>query len=151
MSEQLQEEKPARQEEVEARTEGDKKEELSGKEEKPEEPAKRKNEDESQEKKKKRKHSRRKYDDVPPADDKDSDEEEEEEVDDDNLVAEDEEEDDLQEIDTANIITTGRRTRGRVVDYSKVSEQLSKEENTSLNDDDGEEDGDFKEPETKDQ
>ncbi|KAG7885121.1 hypothetical protein KL938_001378 [Ogataea parapolymorpha] len=150
MSEQLQEEKPVRQEEVEAKGEDDKKEELSAKESKPEEPAKRKNEDESQEKKKKRKHSRRKYDEVPPADDKDSDEEEEE-VDDDNLVVEEEEEDDLQEIDTANIITTGRRTRGRVVDYSKVSEQLSKEENTSLNDDDGEEDGDFREPEAKDQ
>ncbi|KAG7698666.1 hypothetical protein KL930_001444 [Ogataea haglerorum] len=150
MSEQLQEEKPAPQEQVEVKGETDKKEESFEIESKPGDPAKRKNEDESQEKKKKRKHSRRKYDDVPPADDKDSDEEEED-VDDDNLVVEEEEEDDLQEIDTANIITTGRRTRGRIVDYSKVNEQLSKEESTSLNDDDGEEDGDFKEPEAKDQ
>lgn len=56
------------------------------------------------------------------------------------MVDQDEAEDDLAEIDTSNIITTGRRTRGKVIDYKKTAAELekSKEENE-------EEDADFKE------
>ncbi|EHN02705.1 Chz1p [Saccharomyces cerevisiae x Saccharomyces kudriavzevii VIN7] len=57
-----------------------------------------------------------------------------------------EEDDDLAEIDTSNIITSGRRTRGKVIDYKKTAEDLDKKElNANSNDDaknDGEEDDD---------
>ncbi|CAI4964880.1 CRE_HP_G0097040.mRNA.1.CDS.1 [Saccharomyces cerevisiae] len=67
-----------------------------------------------------------------------------------------EEEDDLAEIDTSNIITSGRRTRGKVIDYKKTAEELDKKEpSTDSKDDVGygekeedeedEEDDDFKE------
>lgn len=95
--------------------------------------------------KKKRKHSRRKYEDLEPADEKDSEEEEgrDKDVDDDKLVVEDDEDDDLVEIDTTNIITTGRRTRGKVIDYSKVEAELEKEQGGNSLDDEEEEDNDF--------
>lgn len=48
-------------------------------------------------------------------------------VNDDKLIVEDEEEDDLAEIDVTNIITQGRRTRGKVIDYSKVEKELKKD------------------------
>lgn len=73
-----------------------------------------------------------------------NDSDSESEVDDaklDRLVNEDEEEDDLAEIDTSNIITTGRRTRGKIIDYKKTAKELDeppKEEGE-------EEDADFKE------
>ncbi|CCD23636.1 Chz1p NDAI_0B06040 [Naumovozyma dairenensis CBS 421] len=64
----------------------------------------------------------------------------------------DEEEDDLAEIDTSNIITGGRRTRGKVIDFKKTAEKLEgkKEEEAAMptnEDDDEEEDPDveFKE------
>lgn len=110
------------------------------------ETSKRAAEEPPKEKKDKKKKRRRNYDDVPPAEDeKSSEEEEEDDVDDDKLVVEDDEEDDLQEIDTENIITTGRRTRGKVVDYAKVAEELQKEGNVDEDDDDDE----FKEVEKK--
>lgn len=68
-----------------------------------------------------------------------------------------EEEDDLAEIDTSNIITTGRRTRGKVIDYKKTAEELDKKESSACSknnvnysdkeeDDEDDEDDDFKEP-----
>lgn len=67
-----------------------------------------------------------------------------------------EEEDDLAEIDTSNIITSGRRTRGKVIDYKKTAEELDKKEPSTGSkddvgygekeeDDEDEEDDDFKE------
>lgn len=112
------------------------------------------------EKKKKKKKSRHsKYDelDEPKTDsDDDDDEDDEKDVDDDKLVVEDEEEDDLAEIDASNIITQGRRTRGKVIDYTKVEAELKKQKETSEkagdeieDEDDEDEDDDFKEPEEK--
>lgn len=114
-------------------------------EEKPE-TVKRAAEEPVKEKSDKKKRRRRNYDDEPPAEDeKSSGDEEGDDVDDDKLIVEDDEEDDLQEIDTSNIITTGRRTRGKVVDYSKVAEELSKEGKL----DEEDEDDEFKEPVAK--
>lgn len=97
--------------------------------------------------KKKRKHSRRKYEDLEPADEKDSEDEEDgdKDVDDDKLVVEDDEEDDLVEIDASNIIATGRRTRGKVIDYSKIEAELEKEEGKSKEEveEEDEDDNDF--------
>lgn len=58
-----------------------------------------------------------------------------------------EEEDDLAEIDTSNIITTGRRTRGKIIDYKKTAEELDKNEGKTSEeqDDEEDEDADFKE------
>ncbi|ODV87598.1 hypothetical protein CANARDRAFT_21544 [[Candida] arabinofermentans NRRL YB-2248] len=103
--------------------------------------------EEPKEKKKKRKHSRRKYDDAPPAeeaekDSDDDDDDDDKDLDDDKLIVEDDEEDDLLEIDASNIITTGRRTRGKVIDYSKVSEKLGMK---ATEEDEEEDDGDFAE------
>lgn len=63
-----------------------------------------------------------------------------------------EEEDDLAEIDTSNIITSGRRTRGKVIDYKKTAEELDKNEatekstnETGKDDEEDDEDDDFKE------
>ncbi|KAJ2901278.1 hypothetical protein MKZ38_002028 [Zalerion maritima] len=62
-------------------------------------------------------------------DDDDSDEEEEEPA---------AEEDGMEEIDPSNIIATGRRTRGRVIDFAKAAE-----ENPPDVDEDEEDDDDF--------
>ena len=67
-----------------------------------------------------------------------------------------EEEDDLAEIDTSNIITSGRRTRGKVIDYKKTAEELDKKESSASSknnvnhsdkeeDEEDDEDDDFKE------
>lgn len=72
----------------------------------------------------------------------------------------DDEDDDLAEIDTTNIITTGRRTRGKIIDYKKAAEELdkadgskkdepvpaqdSKEGASVADDDDEDEDAEFK-------
>ncbi|KAL3231419.1 Histone H2AZ-specific chaperone CHZ1 [Nakaseomyces bracarensis] len=64
----------------------------------------------------------------------------ESEVDDaklDRLVNEDEEEDDLAEIDTSNIITTGRRTRGKIIDYKKTAKELDEQPKEEEEEDDG--------------
>ncbi|SCV04593.1 LAME_0H19658g1_1 [Lachancea meyersii CBS 8951] len=78
------------------------------------------------------------------------------------LNKEDEDEDDLAEIDSSNIITGGRRTRGKVIDYKKTAEALDKESGRSVLSGDSEsemaakeqtgeeedaEDADFPEPE----
>ncbi|KEZ46125.1 hypothetical protein SAPIO_CDS0984 [Scedosporium apiospermum] len=69
-------------------------------------------------------------------DDDDDDEEEEDEAND----AEEEEEDNLDEIDTNNIINSGRRTRGRIIDFAKAAEE------NPPDDDDDEDDDDFQAP-----
>ncbi|KAG0669553.1 Histone H2A.Z-specific chaperone [Maudiozyma exigua] len=66
----------------------------------------------------------------------------------------DEEEDDLNEIDTSNIITGGRRTRGKIIDYKKAAKELDSEEKGAdaskaadakgLDDEDDEDDVEFK-------
>lgn len=50
----------------------------------------------------------------------------------------DEEEDDLHEIDTSNILSSGRRTRGKTIDFAKAAENAGEEL-----DDDEEDDEDF--------
>lgn len=61
------------------------------------------------------------------------------------LVDNDEEEDDLAEIDTSNIIPTGRRTRGKIIDYKKTAAELdSKRAVGDEQDDEEPEDADFK-------
>lgn len=92
------------------------------------EDAKRAGEDTEKPKKKRR---RRQYDDAPkdePESEENDDKEEPEEENDD-------EEEDLLEIDEANIITTGRRTRGKVIDFKKAAEEIPE--------DDEEDDGEF--------
>ncbi|KAF2003032.1 hypothetical protein P154DRAFT_573436 [Amniculicola lignicola CBS 123094] len=53
--------------------------------------------------------------------------------------AEPEDEDNMEEIDTNNIINTGRRTRGKNIDFTKAAEELPE-------DDDEDDDDDFKDP-----
>lgn len=48
----------------------------------------------------------------------------------------------MEEIDTDNIISSGRRTRGRQIDFAKAAE-----ESKDLDDDEDDEDDDFEEPE----
>jgi hypothetical protein len=48
----------------------------------------------------------------------------------------------MEEIDTSNIISDGRRTRGRQIDFAKAAEALPEEDE----DDDEEDDDDFVEP-----
>lgn len=61
------------------------------------------------------------------------------------LVDNDEEEDDLAEIDTSNIIPTGRRTRGKIIDYKKTAAELDNKRDAGDEKDDEEpEDADFK-------
>ncbi|EDO15223.1 hypothetical protein Kpol_423p13 [Vanderwaltozyma polyspora DSM 70294] len=61
------------------------------------------------------------------------------------ISLEDEQEDDLAEIDTSNIIVTGRRTRGKIIDYKKAAEELAAEGKISLDEDEDEDDEDAKE------
>lgn len=60
-------------------------------------------------------------------DDDDDDDEDEYEGEDDG-EDEEEEEDELNEIDTTNIITTGRRTRGKQIDFKDAAAKLDSEE-----------------------
>ncbi|KAL7662781.1 Histone H2A.Z-specific chaperone CHZ1 [[Candida] zeylanoides] len=87
----------------------------------------------------KKKKRRRQYDDLPkePKSEDEEEEEEEEEGDEDNL-GEDEEEDDLLEIDQSNIITSGRRTRGKVIDFAEAAAKLKAEEGVVEEEEDGE-------------
>lgn len=89
---------------------------------------------ESKKEKKHRKKRRTQYDDEVPKekseDEKEDAEDEDDDYDDANddlLDLDDEEEDDLAEIDTANIIAGGRRTRGKIVDFNKAAEKLKEE------------------------
>lgn len=54
----------------------------------------------------------------------------------------DEDEDDLAEIDTDNIVSDGRRTRGKVIDYAAADKEQPPED-----DEDEEDDEDFEDPE----
>jgi len=56
--------------------------------------------------------------------------------------ADEPEEDDLAEIDMSNIINTGRRTRGKQIDFAKAAA-----EEPAKDDEDDEEDDDFEAPE----
>lgn len=57
----------------------------------------------------------------------------------------------MEEIDTSNIITGGRRTRGKQIDYEEA-ERKAKEAGDNLDDDDEEdEDDDFEEPDEDDE
>jgi hypothetical protein len=50
----------------------------------------------------------------------------------------------MEEIDTSNILSDGRRTRGRQIDFAKAAEELPEEE------DDEEDDDDFEGPDDDD-
>ena len=58
------------------------------------------------------------------------------------MVVEEEEpdEDNMEEIDTDNILSNGRRTRGKNIDFAKAAEELPED-----GDDDDEDDDDFEE------
>lgn len=77
---------------------------------------------------KKRKKRRTHYDDEPPKEEAKSEDEEEDDNDADGDAEAyeenaEEEEEDLLEIDESNIITGGRRTRGKVIDFQKAAEE----------------------------
>lgn len=55
--------------------------------------------------------------------------------------AEEEDEDNMEEIDTDNIISDGRRTRGKAIDFVTAAKNAGDE----LDDDDDEDDDDFEE------
>lgn len=79
----------------------------------------------------KKKRRRRQYDDAPKEEPESDDGDEKEEAEEENL---DDEEEDLLEIDESNIISGGRRTRGKVIDFKKAAEEIPDEEE----EDDGE-------------
>ena len=64
-------------------------------------------------------------------------------------TAEEEDEDNMEEIDTSNIITGGRRTRGKQIDYEEA-ERKAKEAGDNLDEEDEDDDEDFEEEEDED-
>jgi hypothetical protein len=60
-------------------------------------------------------------------------------------VAEEDDRDNMEEIDTDNIISDGRRTRGVKIDFVEAAEKAGPE----LEDDDEEDDDDFEEQDEK--
>lgn len=54
------------------------------------------------------------------------------------------------EIDESNIITTGRRTRGKVIDFTKAAEELDKERGVVAEEDEEEEEEEEEEKENED-
>ena len=58
------------------------------------------------------------------------------------LVADEPDDDNMEEIDTSNILSDGRRTRGRQIDFAKAAEELPEEEEEEDDDDDFEEPAD---------
>ncbi|OCK78109.1 hypothetical protein K432DRAFT_384121 [Lepidopterella palustris CBS 459.81] len=74
--------------------------------------------------------------------DDDSSEEEESGAEDQAHEAEPEDEDTMEEINTDNIITDGRRTRGKNIDFKKAAQELDGDD-----DDEEEDDEDFQDPE----
>jgi Histone chaperone domain CHZ len=50
-------------------------------------------------------------------------------------------EDNMEEIDPSNIISSGRRTRGRQIDFAKAAQELPE-----VDDEDDDDDDDFEEP-----
>lgn len=87
--------------------------------------------------KSKKRRKRRQYDDLP-KEEPESDDDDDDAKDDNPLEHEweEDEEEDLVEIDESNIIT-GRRTRGKVIDFKKAAENLKKE-NKEVNSEDEE-------------
>lgn len=85
----------------------------------------------------KKRRKRRQYDDLP-KEEPESEDGEDDTKDDNRLEQEwdDDEEEDMLEIDESNIIT-GRRTRGKVIDFKKAAEELKKE-NKEVNSEDEE-------------
>jgi len=57
------------------------------------------------------------------------------------MTEEEAEEDGMEEIDTENIISGGRRTRGKNIDFAKAAQEAGDDE------EDEEDDGDFEDPE----
>lgn len=57
------------------------------------------------------------------------------------IAAEDEDPDNMEEIDMSNIINTGRRTRGKTIDFAKAAEAAGDDL-----DDDEDDDDDFEAP-----
>lgn len=118
-----------------------------GAEKKPEEAVENDGETPEKLEKKHKKRRRRQYEDeVPKEKSEDEGEDEDDEDDDadpinDELAdLDDEDDDDLAEIDPANIIPSGRRTRGKVIDFTKAAEKLKEE--GKIEDDEGE-DGEY--------
>lgn len=62
------------------------------------------------------------------------------------ITAEEDDQDNMEEIDTDNIISDGRRTRGKSIDFAKAAENAGDE----LDDDDDDEDDDFEAEEDDD-
>jgi Histone chaperone domain CHZ len=56
-------------------------------------------------------------------------------------IVEEADDDNMEEIDTDNIITTGRRTRGKVIDFAKAAENTK-----DLEEDEEDDDEDFEAP-----
>ncbi|CZR53854.1 uncharacterized protein PAC_03736 [Phialocephala subalpina] len=71
---------------------------------------------------------------------------EDDEVDENEPVADEEDEDNMEEINTDNIIPSGRRTRGRNIDFAKAAAEMPADE-----DEDEDEDDDFQAPEDEDE
>ncbi|KAF8864415.1 hypothetical protein BDZ45DRAFT_737418 [Acephala macrosclerotiorum] len=71
---------------------------------------------------------------------------EDDEVDENEPVADEEDEDNMEEINTDNIIPSGRRTRGRNIDFAKAAAEMPEDE-----DEDEDEDDDFQAPEDEDE
>lgn len=118
-----------------------------GAEKKPEAAVKNDGETAEKPEKKHKKRRRRQYEDeVPKEKSEDEGEDEEDEDDDGDEIndeladLDDEDDDDLAEIDPANIIPSGRRTRGKVIDFTKAAEKLKEE--GKIEDDEGE-DGEY--------
>jgi len=63
------------------------------------------------------------HDDGMDLDEEDEDDEDFDEHDEDEDGDEDEDEDDMAEIDLDNIVDSGRRTRGKVIDFAKAAEE----------------------------
>jgi hypothetical protein len=59
-------------------------------------------------------------------------------------IEEEADEDNMEEIDPSNIIPSGRRTRGRQIDFAKAAQELP--EADGEDDDDDDDDDDFEEP-----
>lgn len=105
--------------------------------------------EEPSDQKSKKRHRKRRQDALPEEAPESDDNEEVDDDKADDKDDDDEEEGDLVEIDESNIISGGRRTRGKRVDYAKAAEDISEDE-----DEDEEEDVEFEgkeEPDAEDE
>ncbi|ELR01680.1 hypothetical protein VC83_00907 [Pseudogymnoascus destructans] len=82
--------------------------------------------------------------DVSMGEDDDEEDTSDDEVDEAAPVVDEADEDNMEEIDTSNIISGGRRTRGRQIDFVKAAQELPEDE------EDEEDDGDFEAPADED-